>query len=350
MTLQELLNSEMDMASLAALARQGLGWWVDELSAMLPAGWRARLSSRPRTWIEPRPAGGWRVWKDGVPLEGAPTPRDPGVRVGLMLPPDLVLVREIRVPPMPAADVRRMLSLDIDRLSPLAPELIHFDLQVIDRDGGDGRQGVMLGILPRADAALVLTQARADGVAPSAMSLRPDSGGAPCFDFLPQALAASGAVAGSRGRLYAWAAAVALILVNLGVLVGRDMLDVSRLQASVDAQQPAVEAVRRLRRRVEGEDALRRDLIARGVRGDPLRLLNTLTQATPPGAWVQHMEWNGQTLRLVGFRRQDIDMAAAVRGSGSFTNARLLAAETGSATAAIRPFDLTADARPGQRP
>lgn len=348
MTLQELLNSEMDFASLAALARQGLAWWLDELSAMLPPAWRERLSSRPRTWIEPRASGGWRVWKDGRPLEG-PGAGGPaaGTRLGLLAPSGAVLLRETPAPRMTAADVRRMLSLDIDRLSPLAPELIHYDMEVLERGEGEGPQRVLLGIIPREEAARLLERARADGFAPVALGAPAERDDLPPrFDFLPQVLRAQGGRAGDRTRLYLWVAVGALILANLAVLVGRDIIDVSRVRAAVEGQQPVVDAVMRLRRRVQAEDSRRRDLLARARRGDPLRMLDVLSQALPPGAWVQHLEWNGQSLRIVGFKRQDIDLIAAIRGSGAFTNPRALAAEPTAGPTPMRPFDITAEARP----
>jgi general secretion pathway protein L len=351
MTLQELLNSEMDLASLAALARQGLAWWLDELSAMLPPAWRERLSSRPKTWIEPHPSGGWRVWKDGRPLEGAVARqeggRTPQTRIGLLAPSGAVLLRETPAPRMTAADVRRMLSLDIDRLSPLAADLIHYDMEILERGEGEGPQRVLLGIIPREEAARLLERARADGFTPVALAAPAERDHLPPrFDFLPQILRAESQNPGDRTRIYLWVAVGALILANLAVLVGRDIIDVSRVRAEVEGQQPVVDAVTRLRRRVQTEESRRRDLLARGGRGDPLRMLDVLSQALPPGAWVQHLEWNGQTLRIVGFKRQDIDLVSAIRGSGAFTNPRALAPETAAGPTPTHPFDITAEARP----
>ena len=356
MTLQELLNSEMDLASLAALARQGLAWWLDELTAMLPPAWRERLSSRPRTWIEPRPAGGWRVWKDGRPLEGAnPRPekgrsQGAGSRIGLLAPAGAVLLRESPAPRMTAADVRRMLGLDIDRLSPLAADLIYYDMEIVERRESEGPQRVLLGIIPRDEAARLVARARADGFAPVALAARAERDDLPPrFDFLPQVLRAEGQAPGDRTRRYLWMAVGGLILANIAVLAGRDIVDVARIRTAVEGQQPVVDAVQRLRRRVQAEDVRRRELLARGRRGDPLRMLEVLSQALPSGAWVQHLEWNGQSLRIVGFKRQDIDLAAAIRGSGAFTNPRAVAAEPTTGPTPMRPFDLTADARPGPR-
>lgn len=347
MTLQELLNAEMDFASLADLARQGLAWWLDELTAMLPPAWRERLSSRPGVWIEAAGTGGWRQWKDGRLFEGTVPPAGGAARVGLLAPPEAVLIREIAAPRMPVADVRRMVELDIDRISPLAPGLAHFDIEIIDRGDGDRRQTIAVAILPRATAARLVAQARGDGYEPAALALRGGAAGdQPRFNFLPQALSAEGAPAPARARSYLWLAAVALIVVNVAVLVGRDEVAVDRLREAAETQQPMVQAALRLRRRIESEDARRRDLLARGVRGDPLRMLEALTQALPPGAWVQHLEWSGQTLHIVGYSRPDIDMAAAIRGSGAFANPRVLTSIGPVRDTGAMPFDITADARP----
>jgi len=62
-------------------------------------------------------------------------------------------------------------------------------------------------------------------------------------------------------------------------------------------------------------------------------------------------------LRIVGFKHPDIDMAAALRGSGAFSNVRALGSEAAGTPLALAPFDVTADARaapppppPGPRP
>jgi general secretion pathway protein L len=353
MTLAELLNSEMTLADLAAMARQGLTWWREELAALLPAAWRERLSSRPSAWIEPGESGGWRLSKGGRPWAASPAVVA-RTRLGLLAPPGTVLTREVMVPPMSTADARQMLRLDIDRLSPLSPDLIHFDLEFAGRGapgaGGEaGRQRVLLGIVERGVARRLLAEALAAGYAPVALAARVGGEGeAPRFDFLPQVRDASGAPK-DRLRLYGWIAAAALILVNLAVLVGRDIIEVSRLQAAVDAQRPSVEMVQRLRRRIADEDARRRDMIARGVRGDPLRVMDALTRALPQEVFVQRLEWNGRSLRLVGLERGDGDLAAMVGGAGPFATPKVSMGAPSSGAPDFRPFDLTADARPDPR-
>ena len=347
MTLQELLNA--DMRSIGALIRQGFAWWIDELAALLPPTWRERFSSRPRLLAEPLAAGGWRYWKDGRPLAEDAARRAARAEVGLVLPPGAVLTREVQFPRLPLADVRRMVALDLDRLSPLRPDLVFVDVEVVNRDSAAGRQTVLVGVLPRELAARQLEAARGEGFSPKALSVA-IAEGAPQnrFDFLPAMRRAAGEGAGGGPARYWWIAVAALVAIDLGVLVGRDILDVSRLRDAVAGQRGAVNAVLALHRRVEGENAQRRDLVARGTRNEPLRMLGALTAAIPAGAWVQHLEWNGQTLRVVGFRSAEVDMFAALRGSPAFTNPRAATADAGSRPGPSQPFDITADA--GKRP
>ena len=353
MTLQELLNA--DMRSIGGLIRQGFAWWIDELTALLPPGWRGRFSSRPRLLAEPVAAGGWRYWKDGrsLPEDGARRAARAGV--GLVLPPGAVLTREVQFPRLPLADVRRMVALDLDRLSPLRPELVFVDVEVLDRDSAAGRQTVLVGVLPREAAARQLEAAREEGLSPRALSVAVAEGGpqgAPGsrFDFLPAVRRAAGEAPGGGPARYWWVAVAALLAIDLGVLIGRDILDVSRLRDAVAGQRGAVNAVHALRRRVEGENAQRRDLVARGTRNDPLRMLGALTVAIPAGAWVRRLEWNGQSLRVVGYKSAEVDMFAALRGSPAFTNPRAATADAASPPGPGQPFDIIADAGKKPRP
>jgi general secretion pathway protein L len=339
----------VDFRSLAGLARRGLAWWVGELSALAPPGWRDRLSGRPAVLAEPLDAGGWRFSRRGRAVDGDPFGRGARKAVALVLPESAVLIRELASPRMPAEDVRRMVRLDIDRLSPMPPEQVHFDVSVVGRDDLVGGQQNLVGLVRRDLAARTVGQAQADGLEPASLGVRAaENPAAPRFDFLPAVLEAAGARAPGAARRYWWGAVAALMVLNIALLVGRDMSEVGKLRDKVDAQRPVVDAALALRRRVEGEEVRRRALVARGLNNEPLRMLDALTEALPKGAWVQHLEWNGKALHIVGVRTADIDIAAALRGSGTFANPRAVGVQGSAGTS--RPFDITADARPGPRP
>ncbi|MHB8528965.1 MAG: PilN domain-containing protein [Caulobacteraceae bacterium] len=343
MTLQELLNA--DVRSLGGLLARGFAWWIDELASMAPHAWRESLSSRPKVLAERIGPGTWRYWKPGRPHAAEPPPAKPS-RVGLVLPAGAALVRELEFPTLPLRDVKRMVALDIDRLSPLKPELVHFD---VEREAGrqhGAKQKVRLGILPRAVASDILAAAAQEGLSPIALGIASvEQPGGHRFDFLPAAIAAAGGSQGEGAARWWWVAVAALLALNLALLVGRDAASVSRLRQIVQSQRAGVDAATGLRARVEREDERRRSLMDRKTRDEPLRMLNTLTLAIPEGAWVQHLEWNGDILRIVGFAAPDLNIPAAVRGTPAFTNPRSLTTEAAPKLANGTPFDITAVAK-----
>ena len=342
MNLQDLLNA--DVSSIGEWMRQGLSWWIDELSTLLPASWRDRLSSRPKRLIEPLSPSGWRHWQNGRVLGEAQSMRAPRGAVGLVLPADAVLLRRLELPRLPLSDVRRLVALDIDRLSPLAADLVFHDLEVIDRDVGEGKQAVLLGVVPRDVVLRHYATLKEAGVEPSVIGAALTEGASGYrFDFLPAVKSTLGESDGRNVIRYWWGGVALLLLANLGVLVARDIVDVSRLQHTVDDQKVAVTAASQLRRRVQGEEAQRGDLINRQLQSDPLRVIDLLTRTIPAGAWVQRLEWNGQTVRVVGFKSGDADPLAALKASPAFANPRAAAGEGQAKPGANPPFDITVD-------
>ena len=349
MTLQELLNA--DVSSIGQWARQGFAWWIDELSTLLPVRWRDWLSSRTRRLIEPISPSGWRQWQNGKLLTPTQAARAAKSGVGLVLPADAVLLRRLEFPRAPLSDVRRMVALDIDRLSPLAADLVYYDVEILDRDGADGRQTVLLGVTLRETAAHYFGQARAAGFEPVAIGAARGEGPAIYrFDFLPALKTSLGENGGGRILLYWWTAVAVLLVLNLAGLVIRDMLDVSRLRHAVDDQQTAVAAATQLQRRVQTEEMQRSELLARQMQSDPLHVLDALTKVLPASAWVQRLEWNGQTVRVVGFKNGDADLLAAIRASPAFVNPRAASPDTQAKPGAVPPFDITVDVTKKARP
>ena len=343
MTLQELLNA--DVNSIGEWARQGFAWWIDELAALLPSGLRERLSSRPRRIVEPVAPSGWRHWHNGRPLSGVQAAKPLQGGLALVLPPDSALVRRLEYPRLPLSDVRRMISLDLERLSPLAPALIYHDVEVLDREAADGKQIVLLGVIPKARAIQWLSAAHADGLTPTVVGVARASGSpAYQFDFLPALKADAGEPDSQKQLRYWWAAVAALLVLNIAGLVIHDMAEVSKLQQAVNDQNGAVNAASQLRRRVLNEERQRGALLARQAQSDPLRILDSLSRVLPANAWVQRLEWNGQTVRIVGYKTGDIDLLAALRTSPLLANPRLGTPDTAAKPGVAPPFDISADA------
>ncbi|THD60623.1 PilN domain-containing protein [Phenylobacterium sp.] len=344
MTLSELLNSDVDTVGL--WLRGGLAWWVGELAGMLPPAARGLFERRPSLTAEPLGDGGYRLTRHGrTVMQGPGAARRPR-RVTLRLPRDAVLTRETVAPPIPERDLRRMLELDIDRLTPFRADQVF----VAVAPGPAGSRTAWVAAVPRELAVQAVDLARAAGLEPRALGVEGATPAEEALDFLPRMREAK-AVTGPRfSPALIWGVVAILALANLGVAVGRDMLQLHRLQQQIDAQQPQVDDAQALRRKVLDETRRRSGILTRRAAGEPLRMLDAVTAAMPSGAWVDRLAWDGKTVRIAGYRQEQIDVAQALRASPAFRNVRNAGADVLSRQTAGHPFDLTADlARPGGR-
>jgi general secretion pathway protein L len=348
MELKDILNA--DLGEIGQWIAQGFAWWVDELASLVPERWRSGFTRRPRYEAEYLgETSGWRFWRDGRIVELNDPPRGSAARVGLLVSPAEALSREIEYPLLPFNDLRRIIALDIDRLTPFRADSVVTDIEVVDRDAEAGRQTVALGVMQRSTAMAAIERAYAAGLDPASMGARTDDGEVR-YDFLPALKASDSASDAGRRRLYWQVAVIVLLVLNVAALVLRDVSDVDHLRQQVDDQQATANIALRLRQSVERETARRQALLARRTRGEPLRVVNAVTRALPTGVWVQRMEWNGQSIRLVGLKSGAFDVPAAIRGSPAFTNPRALAIDAQAHTGQGEPFDVVADAEKRSAP
>lgn len=337
MNFKDLAN--MDMATLAQLLLQFWRWWTGELMGMLPGGWRDRLSRRNHTVAELR--NGQMVYLNQE--TGAVMAAKPRGAIGFLLPPERVLVREVELPLLPMSDVKRMVALDIDRLSPFQADQVYFDAEIVARDPETGRQQVAVGILPRAVAEQVLEDLQAHDLAPATLGVRMRDG-APChFDFLAAMRDAGGGDAAQRRSVYWWAAAAVLLAVNLFVWTWRDTASLDQLRQLVDQQQSGVNIAMRTRARVGREAAQRAELIEAKTKNAPLPVLDAVTAVMPQDAWVRRFEWNGRAVHVFGWRKTTPDILARLEASPALRNAKSLSSEGQANAAGYIPFEFTAD-------
>lgn len=338
MNAKDLFN--MDMETAIHWLLRGVRWWIDELLAMLPAEWRVRLTRRNHVVAEiDGEALVYRSEEGGAPL-GA-KPRGP---IKFLMPSDQVLRREIELPLLPMSDVKRMLALDIDRLTPFRGDQVYFDAEIVARDQESGRQQVALGVLPRATAMQYLDFARRNKLEPSALgAARREGGVAPSFDFLSAMRESQGGNAAQRRSFYWWGGAVALLLINLILLTYRDVSSLDQLRQTVEAQQGPVDVALRTRDKVEHEAARRSALLESKKRSSPLPVLDAVTTALPADAWVHRFEWNGRTVHIMGSRKTSPDILARLEASPVLRNARSLATEIRNNPAVDQQFDMSAD-------
>jgi general secretion pathway protein L len=316
-------------------------WWVDELTGMVPPEWRDRFLKRGTVLAE---FGDQKILYRKSET-GELLAEKPGASVTVVLPQDRVLTRLLDLPALPMSDVKRMITLDLDRLTPFKADQVLFDAEVVRRDDEKGRQQILLGVLPRNWAAAIVERARANGLQPAAVSVAALNG-APKLDFLPAIREAAGGLAARRRAAYFWAAAAVLLVFNLFMLTYRDANATDQLREAVESQQAPVTVAMRLRDKVQKEAALRAALLKQKKQNSPMPILEAVTNALPNGVWVSRFEWNGKTAHIRGFQKDVPGLLAKLEASPLLHNARSLTSDPhSSALGTGGAFDMAVDRR-----
>lgn len=335
MNFKDLLNT--DHEAIIQWLLHAFRWWVDELMGMVPPEWRDRLTHRTLTVAELSDSGViYRRTDSGQRL--ADKPRG---RIKLALPSDQVLIRQIELPILPTSDLKRMVTLDIDRLTPFRADQVLFDTEVTGRDDENGRQKLLLGIVPRSAAARLIEQARAYAIEPASVGVAAGPGAGGTLDFLPALREVEGGAGARRRAGYAWIAVGVLAAFNLFMLNYRDASATAQLREAVESQQAPVTVAMRLRDKVQKEAMRRADLLKQMKQTAPLPVIEAVTQALPDDAWIERFEWNGRTVHIRGFRKDSPDLLAKLEASPVLRNAHSLTPD--SRTALNGTFDLAAD-------
>jgi general secretion pathway protein L len=346
MNYKDILNA--DLQTVARWMRGGVDWWIEELEQAMPASWRTRLSARREVIAEIGEADVVFRGKAGAPIDSQALSRNERDHVQLVVPMKQVLTRVLDFPLLPMTDVRRMVALDIDRLTPFHADAVVFDTEFLRRDSERGRQQVLLGVMPKAAAGETLARARKLDLMPASLGAFAGVGSNTHFDFLPALEGGIGRL-GARARLpYWWAAVVALLFLNFWLIAYRDSAELDSLKQIVDSQAAPVEVALRLRDKVDAETERRADLIKRRAANSSLAVLDAVTKALPANAWTQTFEWNGQTVHLAGYSNGPADMLKALESSPSLHNARTMSQSALPAKASgMQSFDVSVDSGKG---
>lgn len=323
---------DADMQTIGGWLTGAVRWWLEELLSLVPQRVRDRLKART-TLVDYRPGTG-ALW-----------PRTEGVvgrgPISVVLPPDLCLVRTIAPPQMNARDLAAMLALDGDRIMPFGDGAMILAARIIARHGEGGRMAAEVAGLPRDSAKTLAEVLRLAARTPAHVLVSPpDPSGPLPIDMLP-ALRRAGLTGGrDRSGAALWLTVGFLFMLNIGLLIWRDSASVDALYSVVAQQQPAVAAAHRIVGRMRAVDTVAADtLVARRGR-EPLAMLVRIDRALPEGAWLQRLSWQGDAVRMTGFRAPRTDVSAALRRAGL----GVLRYDDSSTTAQTpfgQPFDIT---------
>lgn len=319
---------DADMATLGRGIADGFRWWIDELAGMMPPAWRRGETGRrvPLAADLSLPADAAEMAERG--------------RVALVLPAGAALVRRLERPAVSERDLPRMLAFEADSLLPFPAEEVLVAGRIVGPAADPGRAVIDVAGLRRDVGAAVAAEATERGIEPTRVIVGEPAGPLPPLDFAP-AIRAAGLLPPRRqtARL-AWAVAAFLFLLNIGLLIWRDVARNDRLEAIVAAQAPAVDAARRITGRMHADRTTVQRTAALRRTHDPIGSLALVGGLLPPGAWLQRYEWSGEGMRLTGYRPRQADVVGALRQSQRFATVKSASRETQPEVPAGQPFDL----------
>lgn len=306
---------DADMTTVGRWLGEGYAWWMATLAAMLPKMLKNAFSVRPSALARRGAEGDFIVEARGR-LQSASEVKS-GLAVTLLWPETQCLVREIDLPLMPIGDVRRLVGLDSDRLLPFPPGSVFVDVEVIAVAAA--HQRVAIAAIQKSYAMRLVDAAMAAGLAPQSLRIEASIGDR--FDFWP-ALRASRGDAGNNARRICWIVVAVLLVLNLGAWVWLDVRATMAMQNVVTSHASAASGARALRLRIVQEDQRRAELLALRAGGEPLYLLEQITNALPENSWVQQLTLAEGRLRLIGYQGASDDVLARLRAVPRFKSAQ----------------------------
>lgn len=334
MSARTLLDA--DMTTIGLWLRQGWFWWIDELRGLVPARLRpSPLRGAARYWVRDdrlQPVPGQRVGL--VPRTGS--------AVALIVPPGACLRRELTRPKVGERDLRRMLALEADVLLPMPAGTALLATRILGPGDADGRVAVEIAALPLATGARLGAVAAAAGVTVRAAIVEEDPSGLPPLDFAP-AMRDAGLLPVRRSATpWLWGLVGILLFLTVVMAIWRDAAQVAQLERLVAEQQPAVGIAQAIARRGAQDRRLVVQSLAARRHREPLGVMAKVQRALPAGSWLQRYLWDGETVRLTGYRPERADVATELRRSGAFQGVQTMGEETQAVLPTGQPFDISA--------
>ena len=341
-------------------------WWGRELVACVPARLRSLLRRQSGTLIVgfERDEAVLRFRRAGTLAEigrigfdpDAPEAARGGVsalvarvrrkaeQTVLVLPDHMVLRRVVELPLAARENLREVMSFELDRFTPFAPDEVMFDLRPLSADPEAQTLAVDLAAVPRDQAARLEAAAEAWGLTSDIV----------CFADQRDAEAPDAAFVfrrpeirrGASGRLalalWICAGVIAAALVALPLHRQQAVLD--DLQAQLLDRRTEAAAVDVLRRQVAETAAVTDQLVDR-KRASPaaVALLAELTELLPDDTWLLQIRMFDDQLTMAGYSGGASALIPILEGSDLFAEVRFEAPVTLDGRIGLERFNLSAE-------
>lgn len=219
-----------------------------------------------------------------------PTGIDRKLPVGLRMPADSLLHREVVLPLEAERDLHSVIGFEMDRLTPFAASEVLWGISGVTRDRQRDRLTLRLAIVLRAQVQPLLDALGRLRLAPSFIE---GNGGR-------IELVAANAVPGRRTQIALSVLCACLAAACLATPILRQQVALDQAAHRIATLKPEAQEAFRLRQRL-ATAASGRKAIARARRsGDALEVLAALTQALPDGTWLADLTLKTGKLTIDG--------------------------------------------------
>lgn len=365
-----------------AAGRSGLAefarWWMEELAAMVPAGWRERFSGRGIAYVMPD-GEHWRVLRvtaaglaetarsGFASLEGGERRAafrrlvaDGGggaANVWLVLPRQHVLERSAALPLAAEEALRDAVGFELDRLTPLAADQAVFDCRLVGRDVAGQLVTLNIAATARAPVEARIAQLRDLGVNVLGVGVEGDVGiAAQPFNLLAPEMrdppATSRAVVAARA-LAGLAAALAMLALAYPVWQKREAI--IELHPRLERAKAGADVADRLAKEIERLADEHNFVVSKKQGQYPVAvLLEDLSRLLPDNTWVQQLDMKVgpkvRELQISGESGSSSQLVEVLEKSGSLANASFKSPLTKGVTPGTERFLLAAEVKPRDLP
>jgi general secretion pathway protein L len=339
-----------------------LGWWRDELVALVPERVRRLFAAADARLVLAEVDGGFAiVGASAGPPGAAPAvlPRAEALAalaeaaaargvasVGIRLASSHCFERRVELPRAAREDVRRMLSFDLERATPFRPAEV-YTAHLVPEDkprrwagarlsgtgtpGPKGRQRLRQLIVKREAVDALLADVRAAGLEPAFVDCWQESpaAGLP-VDFLDSGGPRRSGLA-SYVTLPRALAALALLLAALVPVIALSRYDaaLAELRARTAEARAQAAGVRGAQARADAALAdLKRLQTLKLAQVPTVEVLEALSRLLPDSVWLSDLRLEGDTLDISGLAKSGAALPSLFSGSALFADAQLTAPVT----------------------
>lgn len=248
---------------------------------------------------------------------------------------------EVALPLGAEPALQRVLTAEMDRLTPFTAADVFWTASVEGREPAQGRLRAILSLLPRSALHPLLGALERLGVAPAVVECVSPDGTIRHIPLRPF---------GRRRRLVPWLAGCAAALVLAGAVAApflSQQREAAALQRQAAELRPLVDRAQALRRRLAARPVDAADFQAEKRRvGDTMQVLATLTGLLPDDTFVTTLGLRQRKLTISGQSAAAAGLIAILSSGPRFRDPAFAAPVVRDPTSRIDTFSLTADVVP----